>query len=121
MDAFPGKAHAVERARSEILHQHIAGLHQTLEDFLAPRILGIDRDRALVMVQHREIEGSRRRAHVAQLAARRIAHAGAFHLDNIGAEPGEKLRAGRARLDMGKIEDAHAFQRLAVEPPRFLA
>ena len=33
----------------------------------------------------------------------------ALNLDAVGAEPGQQLRAGRAGLDVGEIEDANAF------------
>jgi hypothetical protein len=56
VDVLEGEPHAVERAGREILHQHVAFLHQPLEDFLALGVLGIDRDRALAAVEHGEIE-----------------------------------------------------------------
>src|SRR5262249_26228431 len=34
-------------------------------------------------------------------------------LDHVGAHIGEELRAGRTRLHVGEIEDAHAVERLA--------
>ena len=86
-------------------------LHQRLEHLLALRILGVEGDRALVVVQHREIEAVHIR-NVAQLAARDVADAGPLHFDHVGAEPGEKLGAGGAGLHVGEIEDADAFQSL---------
>jgi hypothetical protein len=59
------------------------------------------------VVQHREIEAVDVR-HVAQLAARDVAGARPLDLDHISAEPGEKLGAGRPRLDVGEVEDANA-------------
>ena len=106
-DALPGEAHAVERARSEILHEDIAFLDQGLEDRLAFRMLGVDRDRALVAVEHREVQAVRSR-NVAQLAARDVPLACAFDLDDVGAQPGEKLRARRTRLHVREVEDANA-------------
>ena len=58
------------------------------------RVLGIDRDRALVAVEHREIEAVGA-LHVAQLAARDVADARPLDLDAVGAHVGQKLRAGR--------------------------
>jgi hypothetical protein len=55
---------------------------------------------------------------VLELAARDVAGARPLDLDHVGAEPGEKLRAGRARLDVGEVEDFHAIERLAVLAPR---
>ena len=117
VDMLPGKAHAVERARREILDQHVALLDQPVEDFLALGMLGIDRDRALAAVEHGEIEAVLP-LHVAQLAARDVADAGPLHLDHVGAHIGEKLRAGRSRLHVGEVEDAHAFERPARLAPR---
>ncbi len=115
VDVLPGQPHAVERAGREILHQHVAGLDQLVEHALALRVLGVDRDRALVVVEHGEVERVGV-GHVAQLAARDVADAGALDLDHVGAEPGEQLRAGRARLHVGEVEDAHACERLTVHP-----
>ena len=117
VDVIPGQPHAVERAGGEVLNQHVAALDQLVEHALALRVLRIDRDRALVVVEHGEVERVRVR-HVAQLAARDVANAGALDLDHVGAEPGKQLRAGRARLHMREVEDAHALQRLAVHAER---
>ena len=65
------------------------------------------RDRALVVVQHREVEAVHA-GDVAQLAARGVAFAGALDLDHVGAEPCQQLRAGRARLHVREIENADA-------------
>ena len=56
LDPLPGEAHAVERARSEILDEHVAGLDQRSSTSLPRRRLRIERDRALVVVQHCEVE-----------------------------------------------------------------
>ena len=111
LDRLPGKAHAVEHAGREVLHQHVAGFHQRGEDFLAFRILGVERDRALVVVQHGEIQAVHVRD-VLQLPAGDVAGAGALHLDDVGAEPRQQLGAGRPRLHMGEIENANALKRL---------
>ena len=111
LDLLPGEAHAVEHAGAEILHQHVAGLDQRGQDFLALRVLGVERDRALVVVEHGEIQAVDVGL-VLQLAAGDVAHAGTLDLDHVGAEPGQQLRAGRSRLDVGEIENANALQRL---------
>ena len=69
--------------------------------------LVLTRDRALVVVEHREVEAVDI-GDVAQLAARGVALAGLLDLDHVGAEPGEQLRAGRPRLDVREVEDADA-------------
>src|SRR6185312_3896164 len=119
LNALPGKPHAIEHAGREILHQHVAMLDQRLEHLLALLVLGVEGDRALVVVQHGEIEAVGI-GNVAQLAARDIADARPLHLDHVGAEPREELRAGRARLDMGEVENLYAIQCLAHCPsPKF--
>ena len=112
VDVLPGQPHAVERAGREVLDQHVAVLDQPLEDFLALGMLGVDGDRALVGVEHREVERVRA-LHVAQLAARDVADAGPLDLDAVGAHVGQKLRAGRAGLHVGEVEDLDAVERLA--------
>jgi len=101
VDFFPGETHAVEHARTEILHQHVAALDQRGQDFLALRILGVERDGALVVVEHREIQAVDIR-NVLQLSARDIADAGALDLDHVSTEPGQQLRAGRSGLHVVK-------------------
>ena len=111
VDLLPGEAHAVEHAGAEIFHQHVAALDQRGEDFLALRVLGVERDRALVVVEHGEIQAVHI-GNVLQLATRDVADAGTLDLDHVGAEPGQQLRAGRSRLDVGEIENANALERL---------
>src|ERR1043166_5961497 len=112
VDVVPAEAHPAGGAGGKILHQHVAVFDQALEDFLALGMFGIDRDRALVAVEHGEVEAVGA-LHVAQLPARDVADAGPLHLDHIRAHVGEKLRAGRTRLHMREVEDAHALERLA--------
>src|SRR5437870_8615255 len=79
LDAFPGKSHAVEHARGEVLDQDVAMFNQRLEHLFSFRMFGIERDRALVGVQHSEVE-TVHAGDIAQLLARDIAHAGALYL-----------------------------------------
>src|SRR5438309_693747 len=109
LDPLPGEAHPVERSGREILHQHVAVLHQALEHRLAAGALGVEGEGALVVIQHGEVEAVDA-GDVAQLLARDVARAGLFHLDDVGAQPGEQLRAGGSRLHVRKVEDTHALQ-----------
>ena len=88
--------------------------------FLPFGVLGVERDRALVVVQHREVEAVHVRD-VAQLAARDVAGARALDLDHVGAEPGEQLRARRPRLHVREVQDLDAVQCLAHSIPLCLA
>ena len=47
--------------------------------------------------------------HVAQLAARRVALR-RLELDHVRAHPREQLRAGRAGLHVGHVENSYAFE-----------
>jgi hypothetical protein len=49
--------------------------------------------------------------------ARDVAFAGAFDLDDVGAEPRQELRARRARLHVREVEDGDAVQCLAHHVP----
>src|SRR6185437_13912710 len=115
LKALPGETHAIEHAGAEILDQHVAGLHQPFDQLLADRVLRVDGDRALVVIEHREIETVHAR-HVAELAARDIARARPLDLDDVGAEPSEKLRTCRSRLHMGEVENLNAVECLAHIP-----
>ncbi len=109
LDVFPREAHAVERAGREVLDQHVASLDQPFEDLLALRLLGIDGDRALVVIEHREVE-TVHAGNVAQLSPRDVAFARPLDLDDVGAQPCEQLRARRPRLHVREVQDADAVQ-----------
>ena len=112
LDALPGEAHAVERARGEVLDQHVAVLDQPLEHRLAARILVssvIERLLWFSMVKYRlSTSGmSRSCSRVTSPAP------GPLDLDDVGAEPRQQLRAGRTGLHVREVEDANAVQCLA--------
>jgi hypothetical protein len=112
LDPLPAEAHAVDRAGCEVLHHHIAGLDQLLEDLLAGRGLGVERDAALVAVQHGEVEAIHV-GDIAQLTPGRIAHPRPLDLEHVGAEPRQELRTGRPRLHMSHVQHPDSFKRLA--------
>ncbi len=109
LDTLPREPHAIERTRSEILHQHIAIFDQFFQNGLPALVLGIERDRTFVVIEHGEIEAIHL-GDVAQLAARDITNSRALDLDDIGTKPGKKLCACRPRLNMGEIQDANTLQ-----------
>ena len=92
LDTLPGEAHPVQRAGREILDHDVAFLDQAGQHFFAGFVLRVQFDRALVVVQHGEVQAVGP-WHIDQLLAGRVAHAGTFDLDHIGAEPRQKLRA----------------------------
>ncbi len=109
VDALPREAHAVQRTRAEVLDQHVRFADQLLEDLLAFRLLGIQRQAALVAVEHGEVQRIDIRD-VAQLGARHIAGTGALHLDDVCAEPRQQLRARGASLDVREVDDLDAVE-----------
>ena len=101
---------ALDRAGREVLGEHIGFLDQLLDEFDAACGLEIDRRRLLVGIEDLEIEGigvSRigRRDAPSRIAALRV-----LDLDDFGPEPGQRLRAGGPRLELGQIDDPNAFQ-----------
>ena len=112
LDALPGETLPVEHAGAEILDHDVAAPDQVFEDLLAARRFQVDRDAALVRVQHREIEAVGA-LDVPQLAARDVAASRHLDLDHVGAHPGQQLRRGRRRLHMAHVENADAFESLA--------
>ena len=112
VDVLPGDAHAVERTGGKVLHHHVATGDQTVQHLQPTFALGVDGDRALVVVEHGEVQA----VHtwdVTQLATCGVALPWPLNLDDIGPQPSQQLRAGRARLHMGEVEDADSAQGLA--------
>src|SRR4051812_10674079 len=107
-DLLPGKAEALEHAWAEVLHDDVALLQEVDEYLLALARLHVDGDRALVAVEHREVERVGVR-HVAQLAAGRIPLR-ILELDDVGAHPREQLRAGWPGLHVRHVENSYALQ-----------
>ena len=94
VNGFPRETHAIQHARTEVLDEHVAALDQTLQHFLAGLVLRVERDRPLVVVEHREIERVGVR-NIHQLTAGDVTDTRTLDLDDVGTEPGEQLRAGR--------------------------
>ncbi len=105
MHLFPAKTEPVEHAGTEVLHDNIAGLDQVREDGLTVGILEIHRNRALVAVQHREVEavcvGEIPELLASCIASRRL------EFDDVRAEKAHQLARRRTGLDMGHVENAN--------------
>jgi len=114
VDLLPREAEAVEHAGAEVLHDDVALVQQVDEDRLALGALHVDDDRALVAVEHREVERVGV-GHVAQLPARRVALR-RLELDHVRANPREQLRARRPRLHVGHVEDTDSLESFHVRP-----
>jgi hypothetical protein len=105
------EAQPLDDARAEILQEHVRRLQQGAEDLLAPRLLQIQREAALVAVEGEEEEtvgvGS-----ISQDVPRRVAFVRLLDLDHVRAQPGQHLPAGRPRLIVREIDHPDACQRL---------
>src|ERR1700730_12771438 len=99
----------LDRAGRQILGEDVGLLDQLLDEFDAARGLEVDRHRFLVGVEDLEIERVVVAGAAGDLAAG-IAVPRVLDLDHLGAEPGERLGAGGAGLELGQIDNPNAFQ-----------
>ena len=109
VNALPGEAHPIQRARREVLDQDVGVADQRLQDRLAFGRLGIERQRSLVAVELREVERVEI-GDIAQLIARDVSYAGPLDLQYIGAEPREQLSTRGPRLHAGEVDDLDSFE-----------
>ena len=96
-------------ARREILHHDVGTLRHVLDELEPVLGLQVDGDGFLVGVEQQEIPGVLALAGgPAQREAARFAALRVFHLDDLGTEPGERLGAGRAGLELGQVQNTDA-------------
>src|SRR2546427_12776890 len=104
---------ALDRPGRHVLDRDV-GLLQHLLDALEPaRRLEVDRQRSFVGVEHVEVPGVVVGLSGPQPTAG-IARLRVLDLDHIGAEPGERLGAGRPRLELGEIDHPDAGETIEV-------
>ena len=101
-------AHAFCRAGREVLDEHVRRFEQLREDQLRLGMLQVEREAFLGAVGPDEV--GRLAADAGVVAARRIADAGAFDLDDAGAEIGELARAERRGDDVFEGDDGDSVQ-----------
>jgi hypothetical protein len=84
---------------------HVGVGDQTVQDGLTARVLEVERDAALAAVapEHRARHGCSPLGDV-------------VHLDDVGAEIGERLRPVRARHRQPEVEDRHALESVRQAP-----
>ena len=102
------QAHALDRAGTEVLDEHVAARDQPPQRVETGRRLEVDRERALAAVR-----GEERRARARAVRAQ-VAHEVALerlHLDHVRALIREHHRRDRTRDHAGQVEDADAFER----------
>ena len=100
-------------ARREILHHDIGAFRHVLDEIEPTLGFEVDGDGFLVGVEQQEIPGVlvlalARAGLSAQQGAARFAALRVFHLDDLGTEPGERLGAGWAGLELGQVQNTDA-------------
>ena len=106
LQRIPAQAQPVHHAGPEILHQHVGGLQQAQQQRAALFGFQVERDGALVGVEH----GERQRRAARTLA---VAQAVAFErldLDHVGARHGQQERAIGTGIDARQIDDANTAE-----------
>jgi hypothetical protein len=101
-------APAFERAGAEVLDQHVGLGDEPARDVLALGAAQVERERALVARLHLPPH----RGAVLQQApvAQRVAAAGRFDLDDVGAEFAERLAGEGPGDELAHLDDAQALQ-----------
>ena len=103
----------LERAGPVVLHEHISGGDQLLEDLAIAGLLQVERDRALVGGLRQE--GGAHVAAVERLvgagAAALVGIVGMLDLDHVGAQHGELIGRERPRQHVGHVDHPDALER----------
>ena len=105
---LPSEPEPVQNPRAEVLHEHVALLHQPGEDLLSALVLEVHRDRALVAVEHGEVEAVGVRD-IAQLLAGGVPE-GRLQLDHVRPHERQQLAGGGPRLDVSHVQNADAVE-----------
>ena len=117
--AFRIEPEPAERRRPHIGDEHVRGGKQPVQRLAAFLALEVERQRALVAVEVRELAGQLARVRLAAERAQEIA-AGRLDLDDVRAVVGEIERRRRSHHDGGEVDDADARERAAhIPPPMF--
>ena len=110
---FVIEAEALDRPGRHVLDHDVGLLDHLLDDLEPLRRFQVDRYRLLVDVElvevPRVVVGLARAQPAAGIAPPRI-----LDLDHLGAEPGQHLGAGRARLELGEVDHLDALQKIEV-------
>src|SRR5271166_1534701 len=108
-DDIIAAAQPLDRAGRHVLDRHIRLLQQVLDDLETARRFEVEGDRLLVGVELVEIPrviiGLPGPQSAAGIPGLRV-----LDLDHLGAEPGERLGAGGAGLELRKIDHPNAFE-----------
>ena len=99
-------AQLLRHAGPEVLDVHVGRLHQLVQALAVGRLLGVERDAALVAVVGLEV----RAVEAALEGAERVARAGLLDLDHVRAQVAQQHAAGRAGDEGALLEHAHVLQ-----------
>ena len=100
------KVERLDNAGTVVLDEGVVVRGEVEQQLATLGLLEVDDDAALVCVVVHEVLGV---VQVATHAAPRVAPR-RLHLHHVRAEPGEPLRAGRPRLVLRHVEDAHSLE-----------
>src|SRR6185295_14836512 len=89
--------------RPEVLDHHVGLAHQALEDLDRPRVLEVERDRALVAMQVEEVEAEGRRVPFDFFAR--------LDLDDVGAHVGELTHRRGTGAGPREVYDPNSVER----------
>src|SRR5690606_28577862 len=108
-DSLVVEAQTLDHPGGIVLYEDIRIADKRTQDLFAPLVLQVERHAALIRVKVNEVEG------VGVLpvgggAPSLLAADGRLDLDDVGAEPGEHLGAGRAGLELREVHDANPMQ-----------
>ena len=101
---------ALERARPEVLDEHVALGHEAAQQVLALLHAKVERDELLVARLHGPPQAAALEVAAAPVA-QRVAAIGRLDLDDLGAEVAEDPADERAGEEDAELDDAHAEQR----------
>src|SRR6516165_357895 len=109
LDDIIAEAQSLNRAGRHVLDRDIGLFEQLFDDLEPARRFEVERDRFLIRVELVKIPWVVVGLPAAQPPAG-IAQPRVLDLDHLAAEPGERLGAGRPRLELREIDDPHAFE-----------
>jgi hypothetical protein len=108
LQRLPAEAEAVHGPGAEVLDDHVGLAQEIVEQRAAARVLQVEREALLVRVEEEEAPavdaGPVAQREAVGLAGERL------DLDDLGAQPREELRAGRAGLVLAEVDDADAVE-----------
>ncbi len=95
----------LDRSGRHVLDHDVGLLRHVLDERQAALGFEVDGDRFLVGVEFEEIERVRAVGRPGEGGPTGLAALRVLDLDDLGAEPGERLGAGGSRLELGQVED----------------